>query len=248
VPAVRTTKLGSLFDRLSGQVGRGGVRLSLMMRAVALIQAVFTLAMGFDVYRRLWLGVTVLVVAIGWSAVLTSSAWGRRCPPWMYASDCVVALVVLGALAAAVPAASLAATVAMMLGFGFSPGRAGVGLAVLVIGYGVPVWWGQGFAVLPLAAGTAIGMVVYCGCGVVIARYLRGLADTVSAVTVTAAEHVAALGRRRVRVEEFSRLHDEAVQGAGTCGGRRCRSAHRSGLRGPLCRPAAQACQGRGPR
>lgn len=216
------TRFGRLFDRLSGQVGQGGIRLALVMRVVPLTQAVVTLCLGLGVYQRYWLGVTALFVAAGWSALLASLAWRRNCPGWMYAGDWLVALAVLGVVAVSVPApllttsfywaASFAAAVALMLGVGLSTGRACLGLVGLVAGYGVLVWSRASVAAVPVAAGTAMGMVVYCGSGVVIARYLRGFAGTVSAVSAAAAEREAALGMRRARVEEFGRLHDEAVQ------------------------------------
>jgi hypothetical protein len=210
----------------SAHLVRAVVRLALLMRAVPLLQAVLTLAFGFAVYRRLWVGAAAGCLAIGWSGYLALRAWrdwpGGRVPVALCSCDVAVALAAMAMLGVAVPpgllttsfywAAPMTQAVILLAGVSL-PFWLGCGaLLLIVVGYGAVVNAGAGAVALPVAAGTGAGMAAYLGLGTVIACYIRRLGGTLTWAGRQAEEREARLGVLRARAEEFGRLHDDAVQ------------------------------------
>jgi signal transduction histidine kinase len=202
---------------------RALVRLALLMRFVPVLQAAATLALGFSVYARPALGVAAGCLALGWSGWLALRVWtAGRCSGWACAGDVAVGATALLAVGAAMPpealttsfywAATYAAAVALMLGLTQPPWAGLYGLAVLTGAYGVAVYLGAGAAALPAAAGNAAGCVVYFGSGVLAAAYGRRLTAVVVRAEDDALSRQAQLGAQQARLDEFGRLHDEAVQ------------------------------------
>jgi hypothetical protein len=202
---------------------RALVRLALLMRAVPLLQAIATLALGYTAYHRPWLNVAAGCAALAWSGWLTLRVWpagrssGRTC-----VIDTTVAVAALLAVGAAMPprslttsfywAVSYAAAVALMLGLSLPPRTGGYGLAALIGTYGLVVDLGAGAQALPAAAGNAAGCVAYFGSGILAASYVRRLTGAVERAEEDALCRETRLGVRQARLEEFGRLHDEAVQ------------------------------------
>lgn len=202
---------------------RALVRLALLMRAVPLLQAVAVMALGFPTFRQPWLGMAAGCVALAWSAWLALRTWATgRCSPPMCSADAAVATVAVLAAGAAVPPGLLttsfnwtgpyAAATALMLGLGLSPWAGGCGLVGLIAVYGVEVGIRAGVHALPVAAGNAAGSAAYFGCGVVITSYVRRLTHVVDQAESDALHREARLGVQQTRLDEFGRLHDEAVQ------------------------------------
>ena len=202
---------------------RALVRLALLMRVVPLLQAIATVALGLSAYSRPWLGVAAAGACMAWSGWLALRIWPTgRCPVWCCVTDVAVAALALAAAGAAMPpesmitsfywAGSYAAAVALMLGLSL-PLRAGCyALAVLVGGYGLMVALRAGPHVLPAAAGNAAGSIVYFGFGALAAWYVRRLSAVAARAEEDALGRQALLGVQQARLEEFGRLHDEAVQ------------------------------------
>jgi signal transduction histidine kinase len=202
---------------------RALVRLAFLMRAVPLLQAIATIALGYAAYHRPWLNVAAGCAALAWSGWLLRKAWatgrlsGRAC-----LADATVAVAALLAVGAAMPprslttsfywAASYAAAVALMLGLSLPPWVGGYGLAALIGTYGLAVDLGAGAQALPAAAGNAAGIAAFFGSGILGASYVRRLTGAVERAEDDALVLQTRLGVRQARLDEFGRLHDEAVQ------------------------------------
>ena len=135
--------------------------------------------------------------------------------------DTAVAVLALIAVGAAMPpeslttsfywAGSYAGAVALMLGLSLPPEAGGLGLAVLIGVYGLTVDVGAGPQALAVA-GNAAGIAVYFGYGVLAAWHARRLTGVAARAEEDALSRQALLGVQQARLEEFGRLHDEAVQ------------------------------------
>jgi signal transduction histidine kinase len=202
---------------------RALVRLGFIQRAVPLLQAIATLAMGYHAYHRPWLNVAAGCAALAWSGWFLAHVWSTGRPSWRTClMDTTVAVAALLAVGAAMPAASLttsfywagsyAASVALMLGLSLPPWAGGYGLAALIGTYGLVVDLGAGPQALPAAAGNAAGSVAFFGSGLLAAAYVRRLTAVVERAEDDALHREARLGVRQARLDEFGRLHDEAVQ------------------------------------
>ncbi|HEV2372901.1 MAG TPA: ATP-binding protein [Streptosporangiaceae bacterium] len=202
---------------------RALMRLALLMRAVPLLQALATLLFGFSAYQRPWLGVAAGCAAVAWSNWLALRVWPTgRCPVPVCVADVTVAVTALLAVGAATPPQSLttsfywavayAAATAVLLGLSLPPRVGGFGLAALLTTYGLVVGLRAGIPALPAAAGNAAGCTVYFGCGVLAAWYVRRLTNVVAQAEAHALTRQARLGVRQARLDEFGRLHDDAVQ------------------------------------
>jgi signal transduction histidine kinase len=202
---------------------RAIVRLALLVRVVPLLQAVATMTVGFAADPRPWLNVAAVLLALGWSAQLARTVWPTgRCSRRMCLTDAAIAAAALFAAGAAIPpdrlttsfywAGSYVAAVAVMLGMSLPAIVGTVALIALIACYGLVVDVGAGTGALPAAAGNAAGCAAYFGCAVAIAAYVRRLAVVVSQAENEASRREAALGVRQARMDEFGRLHDEAVQ------------------------------------
>jgi signal transduction histidine kinase len=202
---------------------RALVRLALLMRTVPLLQAVATIALGFSAYSRPWLSVAAAGVCLAWSGWLAVRAWPTgRCTARSCVADAGIAVLALIAVGAAMApqslttsfywAVSYAAAVALMLGLSL-PARAGAsGLAGIIGAYFLMVGLRAGPHALPAAAGNAAGSVAYFGFGALAAWYARRLAAVATQAEEDALGRQALLGVQQARLEEFGRLHDEAVQ------------------------------------
>jgi len=193
------------------------------MRLGPLLQAVAAVALGFPAYRQPWLGVAAVCVAFAWSIWLTLRTWTvTRYPPYLWWTDALVAMAILVAVSTTIPAdllttsfnwaAPYAASTALMLGLGMSPRAGGYELVGLIGAYGVLVDLRAGAHALAHAAGNAAGSAAYVGCGIAIACYARRLMGIVDQAEQDALGRAARLGVRQARLDEFGRLHDEAVQ------------------------------------
>ena len=202
---------------------RALVRLALLMRIVPLLQAIATIALGFSGYSRPWLSVAAACVSLAWSGWLAARIWPTgRCPARLCAVDTAVAVLALIAVGAAMPpeslttsfywAGSYAAAVALMLGLSLPPRIGGYGLAALIAAYGFMVGVRAGPHTLPAAAGNAAGNAAYFGYGVLAAWYARRLEAVITRAEEDVLGRQALLGVQQARLEEFGRLHDEAVQ------------------------------------
>jgi Histidine kinase-, DNA gyrase B-, and HSP90-like ATPase len=202
---------------------RALVRLALLMRIVPLLQAIATIALGLSAYTRPWLGVAAAGACLAWSGWLALRMWpAGRCPAWCRAADAAVAVAALITVGAAMPpdslttafywAGSYAAAVALMLGLILPPRAGGCALAALIGGYGAMVDLRAGPHALPAAAGNAAGIAVYFGYGALAAWYARRLTTVAARAEEDALGRQALLGVQQARLEEFGRLHDEAVQ------------------------------------
>ena len=199
------------------------LRVALLLRGVPLLQLILTGVLGFDAYRRPGLVVAAWFVAVGWSAYLATGIWSRsRVGPLRCCWDGAVSAAVLLMIGACVPdrllttsffwPATFAAASMLMIGLSM-PSWAGVAwLAVLAATYGLVVAHGAGVGALPVAAGNVAGMAAYFGLGAAVARYSRRLAGMLTRAGQDAQQRETRLGVRRARLEEFGRLHDEAVQ------------------------------------
>lgn len=202
---------------------RALVRLALLMRFVPALQAAATLTLGLSVYQRPLLGVAAGCLALIWSGWLGLRVWtSGRWAGWACAGDVAVGIVALLALGAAMPpealtmsfywAATYAASVALMLGLTLPARVGGYGLAILTGVYGLTVFLRAGAHALPAAGGNAAGSVAYFGCGVLVVGYVRRLSAVVIQAEEEALSRQARLGVQQARLDEFSRLHDDAVQ------------------------------------
>jgi signal transduction histidine kinase len=210
-------------DATSARFQHAVLRVALLLRAVPLLQLVLTAALGFDAYRRPGLVVAACCVAVGWSGYLAMRIWSAARAGWLLCCcDGVVSAAVLLMIGACVPdrllttsfywPATFAAASMLMIGLSLPPPSGGAWLALLAGTYGLVVAHGAGVSALPVAAGNAAGMAVYFGLGVAIARYARRLARMLARASQDAQQRETRLGVRRARLEEFGRLHDEAVQ------------------------------------
>ena len=202
---------------------RALVRLALLMRVVPLLQVVATMTLGFSADRRPWLNVAAGCLALSWSSVLALKVWATgRCSVRVCLADAGVAAVALLAAGAAMPpdllttsfywAGTYAAATAVMLGMNLPVSMGAGALTVLVACYGLVVDLGAGAGALPAAAGNAAGCAAYFGCSVAAASYVRRLTVVVTRAEDDASRREARLGVRQARLDEFGRLHDEAVQ------------------------------------
>ena len=202
---------------------RALVRLALLMRVVPLLQAVVTVTLGFSVSGRPWLTAAACCAALAWSTWLVLRIWATgHCAAAVCLTDTAVAVLVLLAVGAAIPAGLLttsfywaapyAAATALLLGMSLPPRVGAHGLAVLIASYGLVVGAGAGAHALPAAAGNAAGTAVYFGGGVAIACYARGFTLMTARAQDNALDRQQQLGIRQARLDEFGRLHDEAVQ------------------------------------
>lgn len=196
------------------------------MRGVPLLQAVLTLALGWAVYQRLWLGLATGCLALAWSGYLALRAWrgwgagGDPVAPFL--GDVAVTVTVMVMLAAAVPpplltttfywAAPLAQAVILLASLSMPWWLGGSALTLVAVSYGATVAARAGAASLPVAAGNVAGMAAYFGFGTVLGLYARRLALVLAGVARRAQDQEARLGILRAQAEEFGRLHDDAVQ------------------------------------
>jgi hypothetical protein len=199
------------------------LRVALLLRGVPLLQLILTGALGFDAYRRPGLVVAAWCVAVGWSAYLATGIWSRsRVGPLRCCWDGAVSAAVLLMIGACVPdrllttsffwPATFAAASMLMIGLSMPSWAGAAWLAVLAATYGLVVAHGAGVGALPVAAGNVAGMAAYFGLGAAVARYSRRLAGMLTRAGQDAQQRETRLGVRRARLEEFGRLHDEAVQ------------------------------------
>ena len=206
-----------------GGLWPAATRGALLVRAIPLAQAAVTFGLGAGVYRRVWLGVAAAVVAAGWCAVLAVAVWRRGDGGTLpHLADGLVAATVLVVAGAATPApllttsfywaATLAAATALLVGLTLPRWAGGAVLVLLVCVYGVVVERGAGMSALAAAAGNGAGMVLYFGAGVGVAVLVHRLGARLARTDDEAARREEQLGIQRVRLEEFGRLHDEAVQ------------------------------------
>jgi len=202
---------------------RALVRLALLMRVVPLLQATATIALGFSAYTRPWLGVAAAGACLAWSGWLALRIWPiGRCPVRCCAADAAFAVAALVIAGAAMPpdslttafywAGSYAAAVALMLGLSLPLRTGGYALAALIGGYGLMVGLRAGPHALPAAAGNAAGIAVYFGYGALAAWYAHRLNTVAARAEENALAGQALLGVQQARLEEFGRLHDQAVQ------------------------------------
>jgi signal transduction histidine kinase len=240
---------------ISARFRRTTLRLALLLRGVPLLQLVLTGALGFDAYRRPGLLIAACCLAVGWSGCLAARIWSTARPGWLVCcGDGAVSAAVLLMVGACVPdrllttsfywPATFAAASVLIIGLSMPllPGL--TWLALLAATYGLVVAHGAGVRALPVAAGNAAGMAVYFGLAAAIARYRRRLAGKLARASQDARQREARLGVRRARLEEFGRLHDEAVQVLEQA----ARGApHSAGLRAYAARAAAHLREDSGP-
>jgi signal transduction histidine kinase len=204
-------------------IQRALIRVALLMRVVPVLQAVATLAFGFCVYQRPWLGLVAGFIALIWSAWLALRAWpGVRSAALLCQADTAIAMLALLAVGLAMPApllatafywpAAYAAVVGLMLGMSLPVAKAIGGLGLLVATYALITCVEAGAHALAAIAGNAAGFAVYLTSGVIIAAYGRKLTETVAQSREATLCREAQLGAEQARLEEFRRLHDEAVQ------------------------------------
>jgi signal transduction histidine kinase len=199
------------------------IRLALLMRVVPLLQAAATLAFGFSVYQRVWLGAAAGFLALAWSAWLTLRVWSgtRNVAPFCPA-DTLIAVLALLAVGPALPSSLLAtafywpatygAVVALMLAMSLPLATAATGLGLLLAAFGLVTGVQAGADGIAAAAGNMAGSAVYFAIGAVIAAHARKLTDAVARSSEAALRQEMQLGVEQARLDEFRRLHDEAVQ------------------------------------
>jgi signal transduction histidine kinase len=213
----------SAFDPATVFMRRALIRLALLMRVVPVLQAVATLVFGFSAYQHVWLGAAAGFLALAWSAWLALKLWpgDRNVAPFCLA-DTLIAVLALVAVGPAMPAsllttaffwpATYAAVVALVLGMSLPPAKGAAGLVLLVVVYGLVTGVEAGAAGIAGAAGNVAGCAVYFAIGAVIAAHARKLADAQTLSSEAALRREALLGAEQARLDEFRRLHDEAVQ------------------------------------
>ncbi len=201
------------------------VAVALLIRGARLLQAVLTVVLGFAAFRPPALGLAAGCVAVAWSLVLSLTAWrAGHFTTLVVLGDTAVAIAVMAMLSAAIPQPSLttsfywampyAQSAALVAGLTRTPDR-WTGLAALcalVLAYSLLIYLGAGTHALFSSAGNTVGTVGFFATAVVIGGGVRYLSRDLDRANESAQERAAALGTRRAQLEEFRRLHDEAIQ------------------------------------
>ncbi len=198
---------------------------ALLIRSARLLQGVLTIGFGLATLEHPWAGQLALAASLLWSAVLARQAWAAGgFQPVHGAGDVLVALFALGAAAISTPAHLITTSFYWALPYAQSaalvaacprlriPWATVAAPLALIAGYGLIVDVKSGYPVLAAASGNAVGIAGFYGAAALVAARGRGLARDLDRAQAAVRSLDEELVVRRTRLEEFRRLHDEAMQ------------------------------------
>jgi two-component sensor histidine kinase len=198
------------------------VGVALLIRAARLLQALFTLVFGYLALQRP-AAIAGVGIALAWSIYLSRVSWRRPgVNSWEAVVDVLVALLALATAALSTPVHLITTSFYWALPYAQSSAvvvgvsrlsKSGTAVAVLLTGsYGAAIVLVAGEDALLTVAGNALAIVGFYAVAVVIALGVRRLAGNIDHVQRVVRTNEEDMVVRRVRLEEFRRLHDEAVQ------------------------------------
>jgi signal transduction histidine kinase len=198
----------------------------LLVRAARLFHALVTVGFGMGIYRRVWVAPAAFCLAFGWSCFLAWVAVRKgRITAWLALGDTAVAMAVLLTVGMVTPswllttsfywAMPFTQSAAMVPALAYASRKPWIGLlelGALVLTYWVVVDLGAGARALPAAVGNAAGIAGFFAVSLVVTLGVRRFSQNLDKANEQAHEREAKIQAQRVRLAEFRRLHDDAVQ------------------------------------
>lgn len=197
----------------------------LLIRGARLLQAILTVGFGFAVFHHRWVEGLATGITILWSGFLARSAWRRTgFGPFLGITDAVVAMLALAATAISTPPSLMTTSFYWALPYAQSAALVSAGTIcrrphltvlapiTLIATYGLAVAVGAGQHALLAGSGNALGIAGFFAVGAIVAPGVRQQSRRLDEAQAEASSHEEALAVRRTRLEEFRRLHDDALQ------------------------------------